>query len=234
MDKLNKIDFYNMDSDTFIEHLKTISTQKKKEFDMRLIPDTPFILGAKIPDLRKIASSILLGDYEKFLKNVCSDCHEVMLVRGIVIARCKKRDEYLDEFALSVYNWAICDTVANSFTKVDDALYQKLLTYLKSEKPFTVRLGVVGLLSKFIKEKPVEILHEVKQIKVEAETVKMAVGWLLSVAYVYSPEVCLQYLSDGSFDEQTVKIAFSKIRDSFRVSKEETARLRQILFTKGK
>ena len=56
---------------------------------------------------------------------------------------------------------------------------------------------------------------------------KMAVAWAVSVCYVKFPEKTEKFLLKNTLDDFTHNKAIQKIRESYRVSKEEKERLNQ-------
>ena len=49
----------------------------------------------------------------------------------------------------------------------------------------------------------------------------MAVSWLISICYIKYPCVTVRYIMDNKLDDFTHNKAIQKIRESYRVSKED-------------
>ena len=89
-----------------------------------------------------------------------------------------------------------------------------------------MRFAVVSLLNYFVNE---EYLFQLFQIfdgmKHDGYYVKMAVAWAVSVCYVRFPDKTFHYLENNKLDDFTQNKSIQKIRESFRVSKEEKEKL---------
>ena len=57
---------------------------------------------------------------------------------------------------------------------------------------------------------------------------KMAVAWAVSVCYVKFPEKTRAFLENNSMDDFTQNKSIQKIRESYRVSKEEKDALKEL------
>ena len=107
-----------------------------------------------------------------------------------------------------------------------DYWFKYLLKYLESNKEYEIRFAVVSFLDYFISEEYIrEILKILGSIKHEGYYVKMAVAWAVSVCYVKFPERTWELLEGNELDDFTHQKSIQKIRESFRVSKEEKDRL---------
>ena len=97
-----------------------------------------------------------------------------------------------------------------------------LLPYLRSDEEFFIRFGVVMLLDHFITEDYIDlVLEEMDKIHQDAYYVKMAVAWNLSVCFVKFRDKALSYLRTNHLDDWTYNKTIQKIRESYRVTKED-------------
>lgn len=89
-----------------------------------------------------------------------------------------------------------------------------------------IRFAVVAFLDHFITEEYIEkILTILGNIKHDGYYVKMAVAWAVSVCYVKFPELTWELLAGDRLDDFTHQKSIQKIRESYRVTKEEKERL---------
>ena len=101
-----------------------------------------------------------------------------------------------------------------------------LQPYLKSKNEFEVRFAIVSLLDHFINDIYLEQLFQViDEIKHEGYYVKMAIAWAVSICYIKYPQETGNYLKQDTLDDFTHNKAIQKIRESYRVSKEEKENL---------
>lgn len=113
------------------------------------------------------------------------------------------------------------------FMKKDmDLWFEYLMKYLDSTQEYELRFAIVSLLDYFVTENYIErVLRILGDVKHEAYYVKMAVAWAVSVCYVKFPELTWDLLAGNQLDDITHQKSIQKIRESFRVSKEEKERL---------
>ena len=65
-------------------------------------------------------------------------------------------------------------------------------------------------------------------MKVLSQLVKMAVAWAISVCYVKFEKETMELLLDNMLDDFTYNKSLQKITESYRVSKEDKARIRSM------
>ena len=81
----------------------------------------------------------------------------------------------------------------------------------------------------FITEEWIEtVLRIYDGISHEGYYVKMAVAWAVSMCYVKFPERTRLFLEDNHLDTFTQNKAIQKIRESYRVSREEKEDLKKL------
>lgn len=212
------------------EDLQNMADSKYKEFHSGLCPGTENILGVRVPELKKYAKKLVDGDFREYLSSAQEEYYEEILLQGLVISYAKMQIEekfqYLDEFVPKIDNWAVCDITVAAFKdaqKNREKVWEYLEKYWESSKEFERRFAVVMLLDHFLVPEYLEkVIEKIEGINREEYYVKMAVAWLVSIAYIKFPERMKAYLEgENSLDIETRKKAIQKIRESTRVSKEE-------------
>lgn len=211
----------------FREYLKTIREEKTKEFNRKIIFTHYEITGIKIPVLRNLAKQISKTDYKAYLNYTPITYEEVML-QGLVIALIKEEEEfylYFKQYIKRVDDWSLCDTFCNSIKivrKYPKKYFKEAKKLIASKEEFISRIGFVILLNHFIKE---EYLKEIFVLLDEKQTEKyyinMAMAWLICELYTHYPQETLKYIKENKLNTFTHNKAISKIRDSYRVRKEE-------------
>ncbi|OUP85514.1 DNA alkylation repair protein [Lachnoclostridium sp. An169] len=216
------------------EHLYGLAEEDYKSFNRNIVPGEERILGVRLPALRKLAretakrfGTAYLDDAEKSLN--AESLHEEITLYGLVIS-CLKMDREqrsirLDRFVPLIRNWAICDTCVTSckFMPEDpDYWFAYLEKYRDSDKEYDLRFMIVAMMSHFIDEEHIDrILDYCNRIRHDGYYVKMGVAWAVSVCYVKFPEKTGIFLENDRMDDFTHNKSIQKIRESYRVSREE-------------
>ncbi len=136
----------------------------------------------------------------------------------------------IKEFIPKIDNWAVCDVFCGGLKitkKYKKEMWDFLQKYLKSEKEFEIRFGVVMILSYYIEDeylkKDLEILDKINTKEYYA---KMAIAWAISVALVRFYEITLKYLEDSHLDIFTYNKSIQKAIESYRLTDIQKERLR--------
>lgn len=202
---------------------------KYKEFHSGLCPNVDKIIGVRVPKLKEIAKQITKEDYKEFLLNVKDEYYEELVLHGLVIGYSKisieEAIEYLKEFVPKINSWAVCDiTCANlKLTKKHmKEMWKFLETYVNSNNEYEIRFAVVMYLNYYLIDEYIdEVLKNINKIENKEYYVQMAVAWLISISYIKQKEKTIKFLGKNNLDKFTQNKAIQKIRESYRVSKEE-------------
>lgn len=220
------------------EELENLAEEEYKQFNAKLLPGVKHVIGVRIPALRKIAKEAAKSNYSEYLNEAETmlgedSYHEEFMVWGLVIAYIKAdREELerrLDEFVPKINNWAVCDSCVTSYKfmqKESKFWFDYVKKYAESRNEFELRFMIVSLMSHFIDEEHIdEILSIFGKISHDGYYAKMGNAWALSVCYVKFPEKTRSFLERDTLDDFTHNKAIQKIRESYRVSKEEKEQL---------
>lgn len=209
-----------------------------RDFHARLVPtiDKERIIGVRTPQLRAYARQIakrpelcaaMLGELPHRYQE------ENGLHAYLISALCRDIDEALqriEEFLPYVDNWATCDTLApNIFAKHTDAVLARIPSWLASQHTYTVRFGIVTLLSFFLDEHfREEHLQWVAQLRSDEYYINMAIAWYLSVALVKQWDSTLPLLQSRSLPEWIHRKTIQKAVESYRLTAEQKQLLRSL------
>lgn len=215
------------------EELRQSADKEYKRFQESLIPGLTTMMGVRMPQLRKMAKKIAGGDYAAFLEKADDTCYEELMLQGIVIGYAKmEREEQtraLEHFLPKINNWAICDCscITYKFMRKDTSYWFAFLErYLNSEREYEIRFALVSMLDHFVTEEYIDrLLNIFNHIDSHAYYVQMAAAWAVSVCYVKFPEKTAAFLQTDTLDTFTHNKSIQKIRESYKVSKEEKDRL---------
>ncbi len=200
--------------------LQELSCPKRASFNQSLYENDLKSLGVPIKELRKLGKEFSDIDISLLLLNEYFEY--IFLFFFIGLKRCFSLEEQVS-FVLKnkshLLSWAITDSLENSFYKLDIQDEIKILTSLKNEGSYCYRLALV-ILMRYLKEDHDEIYSFIED-REELE-VKKAIAWLLATAYCYEEDKVLSFAKALSL--KTRRLLVSKIRDSYRVSKESKQR----------
>ena len=219
------------------KELFSLADEKYKEFHGGLCPGVNNIIGVRVPVLRSLAKKIIKEDWRKYLKEAEDQYYEEVMLQGMVIGLAKmdieERLTYLAGFIPKIDNWAVCDVTCaglKSTAKNLKKVWEFLQKYLNSDKEFEVRFAVVIILDYYIQEEYIyRVFEKLDSIHHEAYYVKMAVAWAVSICYIKYPEKTYSYLESCKLDNFTFNKAIQKIRESYRVPKEDKENLKKML-----
>lgn len=218
-----------MDRKDLIAYLHNHSDAKYREFHTKLVPNIDNIIGVRSPILKTLAKEIAKGDYIPFLNYreflYAEEKMLYCLVLGAIKTDFETLTTYLKEFVPYIDSWAVCDSLCSSLKEVKKHR-QSLLPYFldccHNSEEFTIRFGVVMLMSYYSDTEHIEILlKEFDNITNDAYYVRMAVAWALSVCFVKCRERTLEYLCNNNMDKWTHNKSIQKIIESLRVSSED-------------
>lgn len=226
-----------MENEEIRKRLFELADKKYQEFHSGLCPNTDNIIGVRIPVLRKFAKEIVkTEDIKLYLNKASNEFYEEIMLQGMVIGLARMGIEdtisHIKTFVPKIDNWAICDVFCAELKivkKNPEIFWEFIQKYLEEKAEFSVRFGIVMLLDYYITEKYiVSILELMDKIKHEGYYVKMAVAWLLSIAYIKFPDKTMPYLKENNLDNFTYQKALQKIVESYRVSDQKKEEIRKM------
>lgn len=212
------------------QDLYNLADKKYQKFHSSLCPGINNIIGIRVPVLRKYAKE-LIKEYSisEILNDIDDELYEEIMLQAMVIGLSKdgfeEKKGYIEEFIPKIDNWAICDVFCAGLKPKKNELslvWKFIKKYLKSKKEYELRFSIVMMLDYFIIDEYIEsVIEEIDKIKVDKYYVQMAIAWCLSICYIKYPKETMRYLKNNNLDDFTYNKAIQKIRESYRVSKEE-------------
>ncbi len=212
-----------------------LKDDKYKEFHSSLCPGVDNIIGVRVPVLRKYAKELAKNNWKENFNQIQNDYYEEIMLQGMIIGIAikdiKELKIYLEYFIPKIDNWAVCDVCCAGLKiaqKNQEEMWKFLQKYLKSDKEFEIRFGIVMLLDYYINENYIDrILKIFDNIKSDFYYTKMAVAWAISICYIKFQSETEEYLQNNNLDEFTYKKSIQKIKESYRVSKEQKQKLKE-------
>lgn len=224
--------------DAFRAQLFSQAEADYKAFHEKLLCSSLPVIGLRVPFLRKMAKEIAKKDGIAFLQHCGRETYEERLLYGLVAAAlpvsyeaflpyCDYYTEHLAE------NWAHCDVFCSSVKKIikgnEREFFDHIKTYLSSENPWAVRMGLVMMLTHFLlPEYMEEVLERTDAIHSEQYYIRMAQAWLLATAWAKDRERMLAYIERHHLDDWTFHKFIQKCCESYRILKEDKIFLRAL------
>ena len=208
----------------FDEFIKENSDEEYKNFHSRLTHTGYPINGIRIPILRKYAKTLAKSrDMKEFLATK-SKCYEQCMLKGLIITSLKVDDRefflLLESFIDEIDDWALVDVACSGIHRKDNTYLEKIKEYAKSEDIWFARWGIVSVMENFFDKDDV-IYEVVDNLIAKDYYVDMALAWLIQVLAVKNREVAISLMQSDKVSGTVKKMAIRKIKDSFRISKED-------------
>lgn len=162
---------------------------------------------------------------QNFLASLPHKYFEENQLHGFVVSGIKDFDQCvaeLERFLPCIDNWATCDQASPiCFKNNKDKLLPLVMGWIKSERVYTIRFGIVNLMRHFLDEefKP-DFLKTVAAVKSDDYYIKMAAAWFFAEALAKQWDAALPYIKARRLEAWTHNKAIQKARESFRVPDE--------------
>ena len=201
-------------------------------FNKRIVNTKMPVIGVRVPDLRqlarKLAPDMSAADISKLLtaKNKSFD---YVLLCGLLITHARLDDlvaiDLAKQYLPLVDSWAHIDVFVEKKRRfAGEVWWDFALECLQNEDEFTVRYGVISLMTNFLDEAHIDQVFAVlRNVKHDGYYVKMALAWLYATAAVHFFELTLAELENGHIDAWTRNKAYQKMRESRRFTPEQQA-----------
>ena len=232
----------NTDFESVRKELISYSEDNIAELSAKLNPtfDANLIIGIRIGNIRKIAKQIAKNDWRKYLeesKTILIRYFEEIILEGLVIGYAKiELDEKLkliEGYIPNITSWAINDSFYPRIRIRKDELevmWNFIQKYLPSEEEFEVRFAVIMMLDNFIIDDYVDkVIIKLDKVNNDGYYAKMAVAWTMAEIGIKYNEKAMKYLkSDNHLDDFTYNKTLQKMRESFRIPKEQKEELKKM------
>ena len=211
---------------------------KYADFSAKLVPTLPreAFIGVRSPSYKNILREIKelpSCELEDFLTTLPHKYHEENCLQIALINKIKNYDECLaalENFLPYINSWAVSDGLnPPALKKNRHQLLPKLQQWIRSEKPFTQRVGMLLLMKYFLDDDfKSEYLELPASIRSEEYYVNMMTAWLFAEALVKQWDAALPFIQEKKLAEWTHNKTIQKACESFRVSPERKEYLRTL------
>ena len=199
-------------------------------FNKRIVNTKMPVIGVRVPDLRRLARELApdmsAADISKLL-TVQNESFEYVLLCGLLITHARLDDQtaidLTKQYLPLVDSWAHIDIFVEKKRRFAGEIWWDFtLECLQSKAEFTVRYGVVSLMTNFLDEAHIDqVFAALRDIKHDGYYVKMALAWLYATAAVNFFEKTLAELENRQIDAWTRNKAYQKMRESRRFTPEQ-------------
>ena len=211
--------------DDFIKYLVSIKDEKNIEFNKKIIESKYTMLGIKMPVLRTIAKDISKTDFFEFFKYCKDEYYEEVMIEGLLLSYIKDNNlflEYLNKYVYKIDSWALSDSCVLSYKIMKNNDFSDIAySYILDSHEYIQRVGYVILLDYYVDEDHIKDILSLCQKESSYYYVNMAVSWLLSDCFIKYRKDTLELLKSKKLSPFVQNKTISKIRESFRVSKED-------------
>ena len=200
------------------------------EFNKRIVNTKMPVIGVRVPDLRRLARELAsdVGAAEiSELLTVQDESFDYVLLCGLLITHARLDDQtaidLTKQYLPRVDSWAHIDVFIEKKRRfTGESWWDFALECLQSEAEFTVRYGVVSLMTNFLDEAHIcQVFAVLRDITHDGYYVKMALAWLYATAAVQFFELTLAELENGHIDAWTRNKAYQKMRESRRFTPKQ-------------
>ena len=218
-----------------IETFRLMADPAYKSFQSKLLPTVADdrIIGVRTPELRAYAKAMDLNDAELFMNNLPHIYYEENNLHGFLIERIKDFGKCicaLDQFLPYVDNWATCDGMKpKCLAKDKEALVKKIYQWIQSEHTYTVRYGILMLMTHFLDDdfKP-DYLNVVASVGNAEYYVRMMIAWYFATALAKQWDCTITYITEKRLPRWVHNKAIQKSIESYRITPEQKLFLRKI------
>lgn len=224
--------------DALRARLEEVAEPAFRRFSLSLLPTLApeRLLGVRLPTLRRLAREIVRSDWRDYLQNASDRSFEEILLQGMVIGLIPEGPQtvfpLVDAFLPKIDNWSVCDSFCAGLKlarRFPDETLAFLLPYLRDDREYAVRFGIVMLLLYFSQpERAASALALIDKVRHEGYYARMAAAWAVSVCFAEAPSVTADYLCQSQLDDFTHHKAIQKIMESKRISPENKALARSL------
>lgn len=222
--------------ENILDELFLFQDMEYRDFNSKLIPnvDKEKIIGVRTPELKKLAKKIYKSeDYVDFLESLPHKYFDEYMLHAHILNLMKDYEstiEYIEKLLPYIDNWAVCDSLGPKvLKKYPDEVYGRILKWIEDEKTYTVRFGIVTLMSNFLDEEyKREHLDIISSIKSEEYYINMAIAWYFSYALIKQYNDALEIIKSGKMEKFVHNKSIQKAVESRRIDKETKEYLKSL------
>ena len=212
--------------------------KKYADFSAKLVPTLPreAFIGVRSPAYKEIIRELKTlrpDELEAFLTDLPHKYHEENCLQIALINKIKNYEECLaalEAFLPYINSWAVSDGLnPPALKKNRHQLLPKLQEWIRSDKPFTQRVGMLLLMKYFLDEDfKTSYLTKVSKIRSEEYYVNMMIAWYFATALAKQYEDTLPFIEKQKLDKWTHNKSIQKAVESYRITPEQKEYLKTL------
>ena len=201
-------------------------------FNQRIVNTKMPVIGVRVPDLRRLARELApdmgVANISKLL-TVQNKSFDYVLLCGLLITHARLDDQtaidLTKQYLPHVDSWAHIDVFVEKKRRfAGEVWWDFALECLQNEDEFTVRYGVISLMTNFLDEAHIDqVFTALRGVKHDGYYVKMALAWLYATTAVHFFDLTLAELENEHIDAWTRNKSYQKMRESRRFTPEQQA-----------
>ena len=201
-------------------------------FNQRIVNTKMPVVGVRVPDLRRLARELapdMSAAKISELLRVKDVTFDYVLLCGLLITHSRLDDQttidLTKQYLPRVDSWAHIDIFVEKKRRfAGEVWWDFALECLQNEDEFTVRYGVISLMTNFLDEAHIDqVFTALRNVKHDGYYVKMALAWLYATTAVHFFDLTLAELENEHIDAWTRNKSYQKMRESRRFMPEQQA-----------
>lgn len=216
----------------FDRFIRQNADEKYKAFISKIINTRYPLNGVRMPLLKAEAKKIACDSVSEDFFDRHATCYEQVALEGLVLARKAKGGEFfslLEKYVVKIDDWSLCDSACCAAKRRDEEYYAVCASYVRSDDEWRARWGIVAVMVNFLDKSESELVSLLAQVKQGRYYSDMALAWLLQVLAAQDKEKAASVIKVLPLSLTVRKMTVGKIRDSFRIDKENKASFKKML-----
>ena len=211
---------------------------KYKEFHAKLMPtiNPESIIGVRTPVIRTLAKDLFKNNFElvnNFFLELPHKYYEENNLHAFLIEQIKDFSECVlqtQKFLPFIDNWATCDSFKpKTFKKNLPQLLELSKTWIKSSHTYTCRFGMGCFMNYFLDDQfSPDYFDLILSIKNNDYYIKMMKAWYFATALAKQWSDTIPYIEQRMLPADVHKKTIRKAIESYRITAEQKAHLRQL------
>lgn len=205
---------------------------KYRDFHSKLMPtvDKEKVIGVRIPQLRKYASSFLKlssrEEINEFMHTLPHQYYEEDNLHAFIIEKIKDYEECinaLNAFLTYIDNWATCDMMNPKVLKKEpERLLEQVKVWMKAKETYVVRFAMGCLMNYYLEENfTTECADLVAEVQSDEYYIQMMQAWYFATALAKQYDAVLPYLLEHRLSMWVHNKTIQKAVESYRITTEQ-------------